>query len=118
MTPAHSHLCGATDPRPVTTLICSACEAETRLAPHQAAPGWTFETIDHGNHAYCPDCSIGRQEAADALFEPSLYAEGLPMEAVVYSKGRWFGLAHIVSGRVLAHQFGEFGFWRMKGAAQ
>lgn len=116
MTPAHARLSGATDPRPVTTLICSACEAETRLAPHQAAPGWTFETIALATHAYCPDCSMRRP--VDALFEPSLYAEGLPMQAVVHSKGRWFGLAHATSGRVLAHQFGEFGFWRIKGAAQ
>jgi len=113
---AHHHLPQASaHPRPALTMICAACEAKIRLNAKEQAQGWTFETNDLCHLAYCPDCS---RQPRSAAFEPSIYADDRPMAAVVHAHGRWFGLVHAESGRVLAHHFGEFGFWRVKATVQ
>lgn len=110
-------------PLPAPMAMCHACETLEVCPDGNLPDGWDTETLAGTTRAYCPDCAAdlpanALREDAPRLFEASLYADDEPLAAVVHCKGRWFGLSHVISGRVLAHQFGEFGFWRVKGSAR
>ena len=105
---------------PAPIVMCDACEVMEVCANGPLPMGWATETLAGFTRVYCPDCAVDLPSisAGHGLFEASLYGEEQPLAAVVHCKGRWFGLTHAVSAQVLAHQFGEFGFWRVKGRGQ
>jgi len=101
-------------------VICAACETQEYCAGQILPNDWATETVAGVTRAFCSDCAIDLPASAKdhGLFEASLYAGEEPLAAVVHAGGRWFGVADPHSGRVLAHHFGEFGFWRVKGSGQ
>jgi hypothetical protein len=102
-------------PLPEPVALCSACDTMEICCDGRLPDGWVAGPTYGPARAFCPDCA-GQNDTG--LFIPSQFDEGAPLAAVVQIGAHWYGLTHASSGRILAHQFGGFGFWRVKGAGQ
>jgi hypothetical protein len=107
-------------PLPAAVVLCGACETMEACPNGKLPDGWATEMVAGVTRAFCPDCAIDLPDygKGHGLFEASVYAGERPLVAVVHAAGRWFGVVEPQSARVLAHHFGEFGFWRVKGSGQ